>query len=157
MGRELRQVPEGWVHPRREDGRYQPMYNQYYGDALNEWMKENELWNNGTHPDLLRDPELKDKYPFYAMYYGNPPEVEFYQIRKYTKEELTHIQLYETTSEGTPISPVFHKEDFDKLCEYAANNCTTFASYKATKEKWEEMLADGTNVLIKNKSYEQKD
>ena len=36
MGRELRKVPANWEHPKDEDGKYHPMYNQYYGDALND-------------------------------------------------------------------------------------------------------------------------
>lgn len=143
MGRELRRVPANWEHPKKEDGNYQPMLNEYYGDAMAEWLKENEMWNNGTHPDLIREPELKDKYPFYAMWNGNPPDVKYYQTKKYSEEELTHIQLYQTTSEGTPISPVFPQEDLDGLCEWATENATTFASFKATKEEWKAMLTEG--------------
>lgn len=47
-------------------------------------------------------------------------------------------QLWETTSEGSPKSPVF--ASFDELCEWCAENASTFASYKATKEEWAEML-----------------
>ena len=47
-------------------------------------------------------------------------------------------QLWETTSEGSPSSPVF--ATFDELCEWCAENATTFASYKATKEEWAQML-----------------
>lgn len=143
MGREIRRVPANWEHPKKENGKYQPMFDRFYGDALDEWMKENEKWNNGTHPDIIHDPLLKEKYPFYAMWSGNPPDVDYYHKKKYSEEELTHIQLYQTTSEGTPLSPVFPKEDFDKLCEWAADNATTFASFKATKEQWKQMLSEG--------------
>lgn len=50
-------------------------------------------------------------------------------------------QLWETTSEGSPKSPVF--ATFDELCEWCEKNATTFASYKATKEEWAKMLDDG--------------
>ena len=143
MGRELRKVPANWEHPKKENGNYQPMFNEFYGDAFNDWLEEHNQWLDGTHPDLKEEPELKDKYPFFAMWGGNPPDVEYYHKKKYLQEELTHIQLYETTSEGKPCSPVFKLEDFEKLCEYAAENCTTFASYKATKEEWMEMLDNG--------------
>ena len=159
MGRELRKVPAGWEHPLRDcphspwDGGcseskkhngkcYQPMFNRYYGDAIKEWITGHELWLDGTHPDLQRDPILKDKYPFYAMYHGGPPDVEYYQTKKYSPEELTHIQLYQTTSEGTPLSPVFHASEFEKLCEWAAVNATTFAQFKTSKEEWMRMLSN---------------
>ena len=117
------------------------MFNIFYGDALNDWFNEHNKWLNGTHSDLVENPELKEKYPFYAMWNGNPPDIEYYQKVKYSDNELTHIQLYETTSEGTPKSPVFSMNDLMKLCEWAAENATTFGNFTATKEQWYEMLS----------------
>lgn len=48
------------------------------------------------------------------------------------------FQLWETTSEGSPDSPVF--ASFEELCEWCADNATTFASFKATKEEWMKIL-----------------
>ena len=143
MGRELRKVPANWEHPKKSDDRYQPMHDTFYGDVIKEWIDDNEKWNNGTHKDLLDDPKLKEEYPFYAMYHGNPPDVEYYQTKKYLPEELTHIQLYETTSEGTPKSPVYRADQLDELCEYASKNVSTFANFMTTKEEWMRMLSDG--------------
>lgn len=50
-------------------------------------------------------------------------------------------QLWETTSEGSPISPVF--PTLDGLCAYAAINCSTFGSHKASPGEWKQMLDDG--------------
>jgi hypothetical protein len=50
-------------------------------------------------------------------------------------------QLWETTSEGSPQSPVF--ETLDALCAWCEKNATTFADHKATAEEWREMLDDG--------------
>lgn len=47
-------------------------------------------------------------------------------------------QLWETTSEGSPVSPVF--QTLEALCDWCADNATTFGSYTATSEKWREML-----------------
>ena len=58
--------------------------------------------------------------------YKEPPEGDGYQ-------------LWENTSEGSPISPVF--DSLDKLCEWAAENETVFASFTSTKEEWKEMLS----------------
>lgn len=136
MSRELRRVPANWEHPKKDNGKYQPIFNRYYGDVLSEWIKNNEQWENGTHPDLIEDLELKKEYPFFAMWDGNPPDIEYYQTKKYSEEELTHIQLYETTSEGTPMSPVFRADEIEKLCEYASENCTIFANRKISKDAW---------------------
>jgi hypothetical protein len=57
-----------------------------------------------------------------------PPEGEGYQ-------------LWETTTEGSPQSPVF--ATLDELCTYAAERCTTFASNKTSAAEWRRMLDDG--------------
>lgn len=51
------------------------------------------------------------------------------------------FQLWETTSEGSPISPVF--ATLDALCEWAATNATTFGSCRASAADWKRMLNDG--------------
>jgi hypothetical protein len=51
------------------------------------------------------------------------------------------FQLWENTTEGTPVSPTF--DSLEALCEWCANNATTFADYKATKQQWLEMLSKG--------------
>lgn len=50
------------------------------------------------------------------------------------------FQLWETTSEGSPISPVF--KTLDELSIWCAKNATTFGSHKATKEEWLIMLKE---------------
>lgn len=49
-------------------------------------------------------------------------------------------QLWETTSEGSPTSPVF--DTLEKLCAWCENNATTFGSFKTSKEEWMKMLDD---------------
>ena len=49
-------------------------------------------------------------------------------------------QLWETTSEGSPASPVF--PTLDALCDWAEGNATTFASLKATATQWKAMLQE---------------
>jgi hypothetical protein len=48
------------------------------------------------------------------------------------------FQLWETVSEGSPVSPVF--ETLDELCAYCEKNCSTFGSNRVSKEKWKQML-----------------
>jgi hypothetical protein len=50
-------------------------------------------------------------------------------------------QLWETTSEGSPVSPVF--ETLDALCAYAETHCSTFGSFKTSAAEWKRMLDDG--------------
>src|SRR3712207_7644625 len=50
-------------------------------------------------------------------------------------------QLWETTTEGSPISPVF--ATLDALCAWAAQHATVCATQKATKEEWQQLLTTG--------------
>ncbi len=43
-------------------------------------------------------------------------------------------QLWETTSEGSPISPVFHTKE--ALAKYCEDNCTIFGSEKLSYDNW---------------------
>lgn len=54
------------------------------------------------------------------------------------------FQLWGTTNEGEPISPVF--KTLDELCEWCEPNATTFGSHKTTKENWKQMLTSGLVV-----------
>jgi hypothetical protein len=48
------------------------------------------------------------------------------------------FQLWETTSEGSPVSPVF--DSLDALCSWAETHATTFGSSKTTAAEWKRML-----------------
>ena len=47
-------------------------------------------------------------------------------------------QLWENTSEGSPITPVF--KTLDELCAWAEDNATIFGREKTSKEEWKKML-----------------
>jgi hypothetical protein len=76
-------------------------------------------------------------------------------------EEWEHIeppvgpgyQLWETTGEGSPITPVFFT--LEDLCSFAADNSNTFADFKATAAEWKKMLekdfvihAEGDRIFL---------
>lgn len=74
---------------------------------------------------------------------GKKPVKEDY-MPEWSEEELTHIQLYENTTEGTPMTEPFLKDDLDGLCEYAEKNCSVFGTdYFISKQEWKHMLSDG--------------
>lgn len=76
----------------------------------------------GGHGDIATDEQRAEAEKDHTV---EPPEGEGYQ-------------LWETTSEGSPVSPVF--ATLDALCEYAAANCSTFGSDTASAEGWRKML-----------------
>jgi len=100
MGREIRRVPKGWEHPRDNDGHFLPMHDKDYESACQEWAKEFLEWEAGTHPDR-KDSSCE----YYWEWAGWPPSEEYYRPK--FESEPTYYQIYETVSEGTPVSPVF--------------------------------------------------
>jgi len=99
MGREIRRVPAGWEHPKNERG-YIPMLDETHAEALAEWTAGSLQWANGTHLDYAK---YGKKYTF-EEWEGEAPG-DWY--RPAFDTEPTHYQIYETVSEGTPVSPVF--------------------------------------------------
>jgi len=108
MGREIRRVPQDWVHPTQpcshrptcSEPCLHPLYDKSYREEREEWLAGLKSWLKGTHePD-------ED----YWEYEGNPPEREYYRP-DWPEESRTHLQIYETVSEGTPVSPVFAMKD----------------------------------------------
>jgi hypothetical protein len=114
MGREIRRVPPDWKHPLLADqtrylslngwdwtgqGRhFQPMYDEDYESAIQQWWDERQQWKAGTHQY-----QSEGTYEAFA---GRSPDPDYYRPA-WADEECTHFQVYETVSEGTPVSPVF--------------------------------------------------
>lgn len=127
MGREIRRVPTTWEHPRYEpgerhgwDGEYKPLYDEAFDDAIATWMKEATDWvarvrAGETVEHWYADDETEAMWaranPFraYALWWDAPPDPNTYRDR--FAGEPTAYQVYETVTEGTPISPVFTAED----------------------------------------------
>lgn len=118
MGRELRRVVANWEHPKKDCGSYQPMFDSSYVEELAKWIENHNLWLSGKHPDQKEYDEAKE-CKRYAEWAGNAPDYEYYRP-EWKKEEMTWYQMYETVSEGTPVSPAF--ENPDDLVKYLMEN-----------------------------------
>jgi len=109
MGREIRRVPADWEHPKDERGHFILMYDEEYVTKAREWVVNCIAWEQGTHEDLTSGRTTKEEYPFYWEWSDSPPDDATY--RPSFTSEPTHFQIYETVSEGTPVSPVFASRD----------------------------------------------
>jgi hypothetical protein len=107
MGVEIRRVPPNWEHPRDSDGNYQPLYNSHYHEEALAWIDG----FNSFKPD---------KYYQYYWEYDIPPDSDY--CVPYAREEATWYQVYETVSEGTPVTPPFETED--ELIDYLVTKGT---------------------------------
>ena len=112
MGREVRRVPANWQHPKNEHGHYVAMYdrNPYDASEIEEGIRDG--WLDADAPNYGLD--VMPDWP---------------------AEERTHVQMYENTSEGTPISPVM--ESPEALARWLVdNNASAFADMTAPYEAW---------------------
>lgn len=131
MGREVRRVPSNWKHPKDARGQYVALFEGNYEDDAREWMDKARAWDDGSDPDAA---EHKATHPFYWEWDQNPPKREDY-MPTWKDEERTHYQMYENTSEGTPISPV--KDSPESLARWLADNeASAFGNMTADYESW---------------------
>lgn len=130
MGRELKRVPMNFNYQK---------HSVWYGFYL-----EVSTCMGDKHCEQCREMARIKEIPMTS--YGCP------DYDKYLAEPLGKLkellappagdgyQLWETTSEGSPVSPVF--ATLDELCEWCEKNATTFGSWKASKSEWKEMLSN---------------
>jgi hypothetical protein len=112
MGREIRTVPPDWEHPKAyQYGRYDyvPLLDKSYEEALAEWQEEKRKWDAGERPDYYKDEEYPNGISF-EEWHGEAPDSDYHRPA-WPEESRTAIQIYETVSEGTPVSPVFSDKE----------------------------------------------
>lgn len=145
MGREVRMVPPDWKHPKNDNhrlgGDYKPLYGRSYAKTAREWMANARAWDDGTHPDAAKH---KANCPYWWEWDGGCPDPEDY-MPDWPADQCTHFQMYENTSEGTPISPVLATAE--ELARWLADNeASSFGDMTATYEQWLTLIRRGSSV-----------
>ena len=120
MGREIRRVPANWRHPiyrtvrmRRnfhgEIETWKPLLNRSFERENAEWIAQNEAWARGERPkdfDVAKYGDIS-----FVDWHGEQPEKEWYVPYDPASADLPWFQMYETVSEGTPVTPAFATAD----------------------------------------------
>lgn len=140
MGREVRMVRADWKHP-TTDGKenYIPLHEDSFTAAQVEWDEAKRQWDAGLRRDYSKDgiafkPKDVDDTGTYEEYAGDRP-TQYEYMPDWKPEERTHFQMYETCTEGTPISPVM--ETPEALARWLADNgASSFGSSTASYEAW---------------------
>ena len=138
MSREVRRVPADWEHPRDEDGDLIPL--------LTGWTRNKDDFESFKAKNSLTDKEAQVQLGWIPIRENHMPE--------WSEEEATHLQMYESTTEGTPMSPVMAtaEELADWLFE---NEAYAGADGTATREQWLAMIRRGyasTGLLSINRN-----
>lgn len=148
MGREVRMVPEDWVHPKDfntfgNELRLKPQHEGNFAGGYEtlaaEWDEAWQKWQEGYYDAYESDEKWSRKPDEYAdktytWYAGRRPSPDDW-MPVWPPEMKTHYMMYQNTSEGTPISPAFATPE--ELAHWLAdNNASTFADMTATYEQW---------------------
>ena len=124
MSLEVREVPANWEHPRDEDGAYKPLLSAHsFNDHMQDW----------SYAKLTAESEGQNIAP--EEFETTRPDRDKDFMPEWTDGEATHYQMYETTSEGTPISPVM--ETPEMLASWLVeNNVSAAGGQEASYEGW---------------------
>jgi hypothetical protein len=146
MGREVRMVPANWNHPKYDTnsapypnrvGKHIPLFKGSYAEAAADWDEARTKWEEGLVRDYANGgwkPKSEDHIGRYTEWEGARPSPDDY-MPDWSEDQRTHHMMYETTSEGTPISPSFTTPE--KLARWLADNkASAFGSQTASYESW---------------------
>jgi len=117
--RELRAVPFTWQHPLDATGEPIPLPRRDF------------LYTEQEIADLLAEGRTREEI-----------EAEFMPDFSGVPAEQMGVTVYETTTEGTPLTPAFPDthEGLLQLLQYCAQHCTTFADIQAGLDEWARIL-----------------
>lgn len=108
MGREIRRVPENWQHPTYDNPYHgevlKPLLGRSFADEAKEWDVAKKAWDSGERPDYFN--AARDGSYSFEEWHGERPEPEWY-VPYDLDAPLPWWQMYETVSEGTPVTPAF--------------------------------------------------
>lgn len=136
MGRELKRVPLDFDYPLHKV--WYGYYDKYFDFCHSEYSAGCEgcrAYARIKRIEIKKYDDGSEGCPKFEEHYNLPSLIEKVEVPL-----GEGYQLWETTSEGSPVSPVF--KTLEELCEWCEDNVTTFADFKASKEEWLKMLSD---------------
>lgn len=153
MGREVRMVPPNWEHPKQNGshyGRLQPMYDESFSDAWKDWLKELDEWR-AKYPSGINEDGIA-----FIDWHASPPDRKYY--RPWNDNEATWFQLWETVSEGTPVSPPFATKE--ELAQHLSKHGTFWDNTGWGIEKARAFVEEGlasSMMVMGGKIFESQD
>ncbi len=156
MGREARRVSPDWNHPKDEYGRYIPLLTNYERVTA-DWDEHSQKWSEGLKYNGIKEawiPKAEDEQNMaYEDWDGKRPRPENY-MPEWTEKEATHYMMYETATEGTPISPAFATPE--ELARWLADNRASLHAYDvADYETWLDIINAGKDVFTQSIALKQ--
>ncbi len=139
MNRALKRVPLDFDYP---------LNKVWYGYRINHITRCHSN-NDGDADHCTECRKMASLKGIEISDYGCPFFDDYFQSILKELEQLCEppvgdgYQLWEYTSLGSPISPVF--DSFEKLCEWCEVNANVFANFTLSKEEWKQLLSNEPN------------
>jgi putative sterol carrier protein len=116
---------------------FKPLFCDDVAVLQADWDTGAAKWDEGLVDDYHGSWKARDstfKSDTYEEWTGGRPDPADY-MPQWTAEEKTHYMMYETCTEGTPISPAFASPE--ELAHWLADNkASAFAYEGASYESW---------------------
>lgn len=129
-----------------ERGHHVPLHAGPYEDRAREWDEGQDRWNDGLVVDWRNGGwRARDDEPADYEDWDGPRPVEDRYMPTFAPGTATHYQMYEETSEGTPISPV-HATPEDLAAWLADNHANAGFGSTCTRDEWLAMIGHGHSV-----------
>ena len=163
MGIEIRRVPADWEHPTQQNTSYgytsklayqpkdsarnmfTPTFDEDWHSAFRQWFFGVIKWHVVkwlSLPFVLMGRKPTDPWEGLESENHRPGWwCGASRQRRGKSSEATHIQLYETVSEGTPLSPVFATSE--EMAEWCAGKHVWNDTENMTVEDWRKFLDAG--------------
>lgn len=140
MGREVRRVPPNWEHPKSHNDNYQPLYDS---DGEQDWLDYLCAWDNwvnggGFESAVSGGFDGTRTYRSFCDWHGTPPNQKYHRP-SWNPDDATWFQVYETVTEGTPVSPSFATRE--ELVEYLVQH-GDFADQMCNRGGWSRSSAE---------------
>jgi hypothetical protein len=117
-------VPPDWEHPKDGNGHYLPLLYESFDVACADWDQRKREYD--------ADPESAESF---EQWDGERPTDPQQHMPEFAPGTATHLRMYESTSEGTPISPAFATAE--ELARWlTGHRASAFGSMTATYEQW---------------------
>lgn len=104
---QVRSVPEDWKHPKDENGRYIALLSSFSYEV------DQENWEELFDRCILQGMTREEARLYVNRNHFTVDPKDY--MPKWDEDKLTHFQIYEDTSEGTPVSPVMSKKEWSTL------------------------------------------
>lgn len=138
MGREVRRVPLEWQHPRDDRGNFRPLLEttpMQYAECRRQWEAGFVKGYGEIEWEARRDSGTT-----FEEWYGDATDDE--RMPDFPDGAELGYCMYETCTEGTPISPVF--ETPEQLARWLADTkASAFAGQPASYKGWLRVARSG--------------